>query len=43
MKEELLKIRRQLLDAIDNKSNTKEDLIRINEEVSDKLLKLYNS
>jgi hypothetical protein len=43
MKEEILKIRRELLDAIDNKSNTKEDLIRINEEIANKLLQLYNS
>lgn len=40
--EKLLELRRELLNAIDNKSNDKKDLINIIEEVSNKLLQLYH-
>ena len=43
MKEEkLLELRRELLNAIDTKSNDKKDLIIVIEEVSNKLLQLYH-
>lgn len=40
--EKLLELRRELLNAIDNKSNNKKDLIIVMEEVSNKLLQLYH-
>jgi hypothetical protein len=39
--ERLLEIRRKLLDAVDNNSNTKADLIKVIEEISKELLQLY--
>ena len=39
---ELLDLRRELLDAIDNRQNKKEDLVKAIEEVSKKLLLLYS-
>jgi len=41
-REKLLELRRELLNAIDNKSNDKKDLINVIEEVSNKLLQLYH-
>ena len=38
---ELLELRRELLNAVDNRQSNKEDLIKAIEEVSKKLLLLY--
>lgn len=38
---ELLVIRRELLNAVDNKNSTKQDLMNTMEEVSKKLLQMY--
>ena len=40
--EELLELRRELLNTIDNRQSNKEDLIKVIEEVSSKLLQLYH-
>lgn len=39
--QELLDLRRELLNAVDNRQNKKEDLVKVIEEVSNKLLLLY--
>ena len=42
-KKVLLELRRELLDGVDYRYSTKEDLVKVIEEVSKKLLRLYHS
>jgi hypothetical protein len=40
-KTKLLELRRELLDTVDRRTSTKEDLVAIIEKVSNKMLRLY--
>jgi len=40
-KTKLLELRRELLDTVDRRTSTKEDLVAIIENVSNKMLRLY--